>query len=225
MWDLVSCFFRRVECFILKGKSRSGSFQKKKSESRGGACLLFRKALHVYAFGWHRKSCKILISRSAGVTDFFGERKCLSRKWSFCRGRTLDSKHEVRSRCRRAWPRSHVFYKFLVPPKSPKTTNFEIPGRRICTQFFELIYFCYTPSQANHSRKSHKILIFGSAGLTDFFGERKCLSRKWSFCRGRTLDSNMLLQEVVVLSRQNARFHSRNEVVGDASLASKSCVL
>ena len=157
MWDLVSCFLRRVECFILIRKSRSGSFQKKKSESRGGACLLFRKPLHVYAFGWHRKSCKILISRSAGVTNFFGERKCLSRKWSFCRGRTLDSKHEVRSRCRRAWPRSHVFYKFLVPPKSPKT--------------------------------------------------------------------NMHLQEVVVLSRQNARFQTRSEVVGDGSLASKSCVL
>ena len=113
VWDLVSCFLRRVECFILIGKSRSGSFQKKKSESRGGTCLLFSKALHVYGFGWHFKSCKILISRSAGLTHFFGERKCLSRKWSFCRGRTLDSKDEVRSRCRRAWPRSHVFYKLL----------------------------------------------------------------------------------------------------------------
>ena len=115
VWDLVSCFFRRAECFILIGKSRSGSFQKKSQNPEGGTCLVLSKALQLVAFGWHRKSCKILISRSAGVTDFFGERKCLSRKWSFCRGRTLDSKHKVRSRCRRAWPRSHVIYKFLGP--------------------------------------------------------------------------------------------------------------
>ena len=141
VWDLVSCVLSIVECFILKGKSKSESFQKNKSGSRGWTCLVLSKALHLCVFGWHHKSFKIRIFRSAGVTDFFGERKCLSRKWSFCRDRTLDSKHKVSFQRWRAWPRSPVFYKFLAPPKSPKTTNFEIPGPRICTHFYELITF------------------------------------------------------------------------------------
>ena len=138
MWDLVSCVLSIVECFILRGKWRSESFQKNNSGSRGWTCLVLSKALHLCVFGWHHKSSKIRIFRSAGVADFFGERKCLSRKWSFCRGRTLDSKHNVVCQRWRAWPRNPVFYKFQALPKSPKTTNFEIPGSRICTQFYEL---------------------------------------------------------------------------------------
>ena len=43
MWDLVSCFFRRAECFILIGKSRSGSFPKKIQNPEGGLALYLAK--------------------------------------------------------------------------------------------------------------------------------------------------------------------------------------
>ena len=66
VWDLVSCVLSIVECFILKGKSRSESFQKNKSGSRGWTCLVLSKALHLYVFGWHCTSSKIRIFRFAG---------------------------------------------------------------------------------------------------------------------------------------------------------------
>ena len=77
VWDLVSCVLSIVECFILKGKSKSESFQKNKSGSRGWTCLVLSKALHLCVFGWHHKSSKIRIFRFAGTL----QRERLAQLW------------------------------------------------------------------------------------------------------------------------------------------------